>query len=236
MLFSNSDSNSYLIIICIVILVVTIGFIVYFFSSKQKVIRTLSKLPTKQIGTLKTNEFSRVSGKALNIKKPLIAPLSKRECVFYFIKIEQEKNDEDSSSWKTLVKEERIQEFFLENNGDIVIVKPSQNPKNYLSHLVIDKKTKSGTFNDPTPQFEALLLKYDIKSEGFFGFNKSLRYTEGIIEIGEKITVAGFPKWKELKDEQIEGYNYSKIMTINSSNQQKLVITDLPNIKSKKRI
>ena len=150
------------------------------------------------------------------------------------IKIEKKKSNGKNSYWDTLVKEEKIQEFFLEKNGDFAIVRPSQNPKNYISHLVVDKKANSGTFNDPTPEFNALLKQYNIDSEGFFGFNKSLRYSEAIIEIGEQITVAGIAKWKSLK-EPIEGYSYSKIAELESSDKQKLIITDLPNIKSKKR-
>lgn len=60
-----------------------------------------------------------------------------------------------------------------------------------------------------------------------FGFNKTLRYTEGIIEVGEEITVAGFVEWETLK-EPIEGYSYSKIATLKGSEKQKVIITDLP--------
>ena len=231
-LSSNSDSSTLIIIFIIIGLLIV--FLSYYFNTKQKVIRTLSKLPIKRISSLKTNEFSRINGKALHVKEPLIAPFSKRKCIFYTMKIEQKKSNGKSTYWRTLVKEEKVQEFFLEKNGDFVIVNPTQNPKNYKSHLVIDKKTNSGTFNDPTPEFEALLKHYNINSEGFFGLNKQLRYFEGIIEIGEQITVAGIAKWKSLK-EPIEGYNYSKIAELESSDKQKLIITDLPNIKSKKR-
>lgn len=234
MMLLSFNTNSFIVPIAVISVAVLIGFLIYFFNNKQKIIRTLSKLPIRQIGSLKTNEFSRITGKALHVKEPLIAPFSKRKCIFYSMKIEQKKSNGKSSHWRTLVKEEKIQEFFLEKNSDFVIVKPNQNPKNYLSHLVIDKKTQSGTFNDPTPEFKALLKHYNINSEGFFGFNKQLRYSEGIIEIGEQITVAGIAKWKSLK-EPIEGYSYSKIAALEASDKQKLIITDLPNIKSKER-
>ena len=229
--FNNSSLIIPIIIFSVIALIVILN---YFFNTKQKIIRQLSKLPRKQIGSLKTNEFSRVTGKALHVKEPLIAPFSKRKCIFYTIKIEQKKKNGKSSYWDTLVNEEKIQEFFLEKNSDFLIVKPTQNPKNYMSYLVVDKEISSGTFNDPTPKFEALLNHYNIKSEGFLGFNKQLRYSEGIIEIGEQITVAGIAKWKSLK-EPIEGYSYSKIAALEASDNQKLIITDLPNIKSKER-
>ena len=233
MIFLSSNSNATLIIVFIIIGILIV-FLAFYFNNKQKIIRILSRLPIRQIGSLKINEFSRVTGKALHVKEPLIAPFSKRKCIFYTIKIEQKKSNGKNKYWRTIVKEEKVQEFFLEKNGDFVIVKPKQNPKNYLSHLVVDKKTNSGTFNEPTPKFKALLKHYNINSESYFGFNKQLRYSEGIIEIGEQITVAGIAKWKSLK-EPIEGYSYSKIAELESSDKQKLIITDLPNIKSKKR-
>jgi len=227
-------SESLIIPIIFVSVIILIGVFSYYFSSKQKVIRALSNLPMKRIGSLKTNEFSKITGKALHIKAPLIAPYSKRKCVFYCITIEQKKKSGKHSKWKTLVKEEKVQEFFIEKDGDYVMVKPSQNPRNYLSYLVIDSKTSSGTFNDASLKFDKLLEHYNIKSTGFLGLNKQLRYVEGLIEIGEEITVAGIVKWKTLT-EKIEGFNYSKIVELESSDQQKLVITDVPNIPSKKR-
>lgn len=189
-------SDSFLLPILFISIVVLMIILSYYFSSKQKVIRRLSKLPMKRIGSLQTNEFSKISGKALQIKAPLIAPYSKRKCIFYTIKIEQKKKNGKSSTWRTLVKEEKVQDFFIEKGGDFVTVKPTQNPKNYTSHLVVDERTSSGTFNDSSLKFEKLLNQYNIKSTGVFGLNKQLRCKEGIIEVGEQITVAGIAKWK----------------------------------------
>ncbi len=193
------------------------------------IIRTLSKIPSKPTSSLRTNELSKVSGKALHVQEPLLAPYSQRKCVFYQICIQQRVSTGKSSRWKTLVKEERFQDFFIETSGDFVIVKPQEQPKNYICHLVKDTKQSSGTFNDPTPQFEALLRRYHINPETIFGFNKRLRYTEGIIEVGERITVAGIAKWKSLS-EPLPEYPYSKIATLESEGKQKLIITDLPEV------
>ncbi len=71
------------------------------------------------------------------------------------------------------------------------------------------------------------MRRYDIDPSTFFGFNKTLKYTEGIIEIGEQITVAGIAKWKSL-NEPLPDYPYSKIATLEATDKQKLIITDLP--------
>lgn len=216
----------FIIVICVFGLII---FFALYFSEKKVIIRTLAKIPTKPTSSLRTNELSKVCGKALHVKEPLLAPYSQRKCVFYQIIIEQRVSNGKSSRWKTLIKEERFQEFFIETKGDFVIVNPQDHPRNYICHLVKDSISSSRTFNDPTPKFDALLRRYHIKPETIFGFNKRLRYKEGVIEIGENITVAGIAKWKTL-NEPLPEYPYSKIATLESEDKQKLIITDLPDV------
>ena len=226
-------SEPIIIAVCFSIVGIII-FCIYYFSAKNVIPRTLAKIPNKPASSLKTNKLSKVSGKALHVKEPLIAPYSNRKCVFYQIIIEQKVSTGKSSHWKTLVKEERFQEFFIQTKSDFVIVKPQEHPKNYICHVVKDKDQSSGTFNDPTPQLQSVLNRYNIDSETFFGFNKRLRYKEGVIEIGEEITVAGIAKWKTLS-EPIPEYPYSKIATLESADKQKIIITDLLEARPKRR-
>ena len=224
-LASNFIENP--IAVIVVLGFVLLVFALYYFNTKQIILRKLSKTRQKAVASLKTNEFVKVHGKALHVEAPLLAPLSKRKCVFYTIKLEKKVSSGKSSYWKTIVEEEKMQDFFIEQNGSYVIVKPEPFPKNYKSYLVKDEKVSSGVFNDPTPEFKELLKAYNIDSEGFFGFNKTLRYEEGIIEVGEKITVAGIAKWKTL-NKPIPEYGYSKIVELISDKKEKLIITDHP--------
>lgn len=219
--------NNAFLIIGITLLVGTIIFLTYYFKRKTIILRRLKKLRHQPINSLKTNIYSKIEGVAININEPLIAPLSKRKCVFYKIKIEQEKGDHENSYWRTLKEEENIQDFFIEQNEKRLIILPTKVPKNYYDYLVTDKKTHSGTFNDPTPEFKALLNHFNIDSEGFFGFNKQLRYSEAIIEIGEPLVVAGFVKWMTLES-PIADYNYSRVATLVAKDNTKILITDSP--------
>ncbi|WP_456442143.1 hypothetical protein [Psychroserpens sp.] len=209
-------------------------FCTYYFSRKNVIIRTLAKIPHKPASSLKTNELYKVSGKALHVKDPLIAPYTNRKCVFYQIIIEQRVSSGKSSHWKTLIKEERFQDFFIQTKNDFVIIKPQEHPKNYICHLVKDKDQSSGAFNDPTPRLGRILESYNINPETFLGFNKKIRYKEGVIEIGETVTVAGIAKWKTLS-EPLPEYPYSKIATLESGEKQKIIITDLPEVRQKEQ-
>ncbi|WP_053990437.1 hypothetical protein [Mangrovimonas sp. TPBH4] len=219
--------TSFVPAIIALVIIAGIGLGSYYFSSKKVILRALAKIPHKTLGSIRTNDLVKISGKALHAKEPLKAPLSKRDCVFYSITIEQKKNSGKHSHWKTLVKDEQFHDFFVDHRGEMVMIKPSHSPKNYITYLVSDKNTSSGTFNDPSLEFEALLRRYNIESTNFFGFNKQLRYSEGIIEVGEHITVSGIAKWKSF-NEPIEGFPYSKILSLESEGKQKLIITDLP--------
>jgi hypothetical protein len=221
------SDNKLIVIVVILAVIAIIAFLSYYYSVKQIVLRRLSKTPHKSRSGFKPNEFLKVSGKALHVKEPLIAPMSRRKCIFYSIKIEKKVSNGKSSHWKTILKEEKIQEFFIDSNGELIIVRPKENPRNFVSYLVKDHKLSSGFLNDPTPDFESYLRQHNISSTNILGLNKSIRYHEGIVEVGEKITVAGIAKWKNLS-EPIPNYPYSRIAELESSEAQKLIITDLP--------
>lgn len=211
-----------------------IAFLINYFRPKTIILRRLKKLSFSKIGRLQNHKHAKVEGKALNIEKPLIAPLSKRRCVYYKIKIEKRVRSGKSSYWNTIVDEEIIQDFFVEQTNERLLIFPKKNPKNYYDYLVTDKTTNSGSFNDPTPEFKALLDRYNIETENFFGFNKQLRYNEAIIEIGERITIAGFVKWMELEN-PITDYNYSRVASLVSKDKTKILITDSPDALKPKR-
>ena len=218
------DASIIFIIIAFFLIVL---FLTYYFNPKKIIVRRLKNLPNQRIGSLKTKIYSKIEGKALNIKEPLIAPLSKRNCVFYKIKIEKKVSSGKKSHWETIVNEERIQDFFVEQLGERIVILPTKSPKNYYDYLVVDKKASSGTFNEPTREFKDLLDLYNIEVTNFFGFNKQLKYTEAIIEVGEHITVAGYVNWQKLEN-PVENYNYSSIATLIAKGKDKILITDTP--------
>ena len=209
-------------------------FLIYYFNPKTVILRRLKKLHFSKIGSLQSHKYAKIEGKALNIEAPLIAPLSKRKCVYYKMMIQKKVSSGKSSHWDTIVDEEVIQDFFVEQTGERLLIFPKKNPKNYYDYLVTDKTANSGSFNDPTPEFKALLDRYSIETEGFFGFNKQLRYYESIIEIGERITVAGFVKWVELEN-PIADYNYSRVASLVAKDKIKILITDSPDALRPKR-
>ncbi|WP_242203002.1 hypothetical protein [Aestuariivivens insulae] len=197
------------------------------FNRKNMVLRKLAKFKHKRVSQFRNDEPTKVTGKVLEVATPFIAPFSKRPCVAYIFEVKQKVSTGKSSHWKTLVKKEDIQDFFIEQKGELVMVKPSMRANNFYSYMVEDQSVKSGVFNSPTPEFKEVLNDLGVTSETWLGFNKTLKYTERIIEIGETITVGGIAKWKAVT-EPINGHNYSKIAALESGPNQKLIFTDYP--------
>jgi len=231
-----ANSSQYFFPILIVSVIIIVVFLAVYFNKKNVVMRKLSKFTPKRITQIRTNELTKISGKVVQVTEPFIAPYSKRKCVAYIFKVKQKVKSGKSSHWKTLVKKENIQNFFIEQNGELIMVKPSMENNNYISYIVEDKKVSSGIFNNPTPEFKKVLDDLGVNHENWLGFNRTLKYTERIIEIGETITVGGIAKWKQVKA-PIAGHNYSKVAALESNKEQKIIITDHPDaIKPVKRM
>ena len=187
-------------------------------------LREFKKSRKKPINRIQENEYAKIIGRAKHVNQPLEAPLSGRKCVYYQVIIEV-KGDK---SWRRIINDEKHQDFFIESNSEMAIVKMSLLQKSMKRFfLVKDYKEKSGFRNDATEKLERYLKLHNKKSTAFLGINKTVRYSEGVIELNEPITVKGVAQWKIL-NEPIEGYSYSKILTLIGTKKEKLLVTDEP--------
>ena len=211
-------------LIFIIAIIATVAILSYYFSKKQRVLRELKKSDAIPISRAKQGDYVKIIGKAIGGNQPLKAPLSGRSCLYYYVLVEK-KGDK---TWHTYIEEEDGQDFFLETGYERAIVKPKGIHFGFKRTLfVVDYKDKSGVFNDAKPHLEQFLKRYGKGSVNFIGLNKTLRYSEGIIEEGETIAVKGIAQWKTL-NEPIEGYSYSKLLTFTGDEKNKLIVTDLP--------
>ncbi|MCB0457639.1 MAG: hypothetical protein KDC91_07845 [Flavobacteriaceae bacterium] len=174
------------------------------------------------MASIQSGQYEKVIGKALFVKETMTAPLSGRTCVFYHVQVTQKRG----KSWDTIIDDKKIAPFFLDCNGEMILIKADGPPKSQVVILDQDHKASSGFMNDASMRLENYLKAFGKQSTSLFGLNKAIKYYEGIIEPNEKIVVKGVAQWKQL-NEPIEGYAYSKILTLSGSDTQKLYITDL---------
>lgn len=221
-LLARSSSEPYVIGIIITI-VIGVGLILFYFGTKQVIKRTLKKAPSKPIARIQDKEYAKIIEQAKHVKEPLIAPISDRRCIFYQILVQKKGG---KNSWHTVVKETKTQDFFIESRGEMAIVKVDQPASFRKIYLDKDHNRSTGFFDATDPKLEQFLKSRGHKSTNFLGFKRTMRYTEGIIGLNEKVAVMGIAKWKTLS-EPIKGFSYSKILTLSGSEKQKLLITDL---------
>lgn len=210
--------------VAFILIGVTIAGFSIFFNSKNVMVREFKKTRKKSINSIKENEYAKIIGTARHVNQPLVAPLSGRQCVYYHVVVEV-KGDK---SWRRIINDVKFQDFFIESNTEMAIIKSAFLKKETSKfYLVKDYKENSGFRNDAPEKLEAYLELHNKKSTGLLGINKTIRYTEGIIELNEKIGVKGVAKWRTLK-EPIEGYSYSRILTVEGTKKEKLLVTDEP--------
>jgi len=226
------DSGLFILFILGVLIFVILSQI---YSKKNRILRKLKEYSFKNIQQCKDFEYSKLKGNAFPMGEPLISPIGKRKCLYYKVEVLQKRSNGKTSHWHTLVDEEKSLDFILESNAQKALITTNIPKKDKRIHLIKDIE-HSSRFGKDAPKFlEDYLKSHGANSTGLLGFNKSIRYREGAIEVGEKITVMGIGIWKE-SDHKFARYS-SKSLVISGDAKNKLIITDDPKAqrKSKKK-
>lgn len=203
----------------------------FLFSKKAIVKRKLKNANYRKLSNFRENEIAKIVGHVEIIDEPLISPLAHRKCVHYHVLVEKHRSSGKSTNWYTLIEEEVSQKFLIREDGKYAYI----NSKNIKKYVVRDKKFSSGFGNDATQRLEAYLKSKGEKSEGFLGFNKSLRYFEGVLEENEKIAVFGKGNWKDASELGLPE-KYDRVLEINSEKDQPVYLSDDPDTTTKKEV
>lgn len=209
--------------IIIFAIVIAVFISVIFFSKKAIIKRKLKKSDLRKIRDFKDGELARIVGTVEFVDAPLLSPLSNRECSYYYVHIEQKVGSGKNSKWKTIIEEEISNKFLIREGDNYAFL----NDKRVKSYIVQDKSYSTGFFTDATENLENYLASKGYESEGSFGFNKTLRYKEGILEQGEKIAVFGKGEWKDAASLNLPE-TYGKILEITSSSEDAIYLSDDP--------
>ncbi|MEN8137293.1 MAG: hypothetical protein ABFR62_02565 [Bacteroidota bacterium] len=215
-----NDSN-FFIFIAIIFLVIFL--LKFFFSKKARIKRRLKNAVQKKISDFKNGETAKFTGNIEFVDQPLIAPLSNRECSYYYVHIEQKVSSGKNSYWKTIIEEEISNKFVIRDGEKCAFINDSK----LKSYIIQDKEYSSGFLNDANAILEKYLNKHGYESEGFLGLNKAIRYKEGILEKGEKIAVLGKGEWKDADQIDLPGH-YEKVLVINSTEKDHIYLSDDP--------
>jgi hypothetical protein len=211
-------------IIIIVIIIISVSFFLnYFFSNKAIIKRKLNKAAPRSIRSIRNGNIAKLIGSIEFVDEPLISPLSKRKCSYYYVHVEEKVSSGKSSHWETIIEETKSNKFVIKDRENYAFI----NDKKIKSYIVQDRNYSSGIFHDADESLKKYLLQYGIDSEGFLKINKSIRYKEGILEKGEKVAVLGLCKWQRA-DELGLPEHYKDVLTVSSPKDEYIYLSDDP--------
>jgi len=199
-------------------------FLQYYFSRKSVVKRKLKKAAGMKMSSFYSGDIAKVAGSVEIIGEPLIAPLSGRPCAYYYVLVEQLQSSGKSSHYSKLIEEEKSGTFLIRDGRYRAKINSDSQLKTYL---VQDKEYSSGLGNDATAALENFLNSNGEKSENFLGFNKTIRYKEGILEAGEMVAVTGRGEWKTAREAQLPE-TYGRILLFSSAENEPIYMSDDP--------
>jgi hypothetical protein len=164
----------------------TIAVVGGYFADAAVTQRALRKAPVVSIAGFPTGTVGRINGRVEPTGEWLISPLTKRPCVHYHLVVEERHRvgPNNIESWTDVIDEEDIRDFYVvDEGGKALVVTDSADVA-----VTKDGYNTSGMSGRDAPSWlEELLRERGLRSSGF----GPLRYTEGVIEPGESVTVMG---------------------------------------------
>lgn len=181
------------------VVVFAFGLASWYFSPDQVRLRELAGVDVTAIGDARDGDVVRITGvlRAARDRELLRAPLSGRRCAHFDVKVLERVSSGKRSDMVERFCETASQPFVIEDaSGRRAYVRTDR----FVCVITRDESQRSGTFQDATPEMEALLARHGHTSTGFLGFNKGFHYQEGVLEPGERVTVLGKARWEDDPD------------------------------------
>ncbi|MBL8951581.1 MAG: hypothetical protein JNK82_12440 [Myxococcaceae bacterium] len=168
-----------------VILLIALAFLWWGRSSMLKAKR-IEDTPTTPCRNVRDG-FVEVKGRVKGKTGLLTSPLAKVQCVYYRFHVEEQVRRGKNTYWETRIDDKQCCGLLIEDASQAHV------EVNLLAADLIlkpDAHAKSGFLKDATPELEATLSSYGHSSQGFL-FNRTLRYTETYLEVGDEMYVLG---------------------------------------------
>jgi len=195
----------------------------WYFSKKAIVKRKLKRATYRHFNEIRRGEVARLVGKVEFIDQPLKAPLSGRTCAYYHVLVEQRVSTGKSSHWKTIVEEEAASKFVLREGNSYAYIRSEK----IKSYVVDDIEYKSGLWDDASSELEHYLNNHQIESVNLLGFNKTIRYREGVLEQDEDVAVLGVGEWHNASDIGLPP-QLGRVLLIQSPKDDAVYLSDSP--------
>ena len=200
----NDSSNVPLLIAGFFLLfgMVAFGLCLFFFLRNRAKITSIESAQAVDVGDL-DDGYWKTSGRVVALEEPLVSPMTRTECVFFLFRVEELKTrtvstyDHQSRGRRTGTRTETYWETVVTDRQAITCAVKDKTGSARIE--LSDAETvfspsahsTSGTFQNCPERLQRTLSKrYGFATKGLI-FNKGLRYTETVIEEGDKLFVIG---------------------------------------------
>jgi len=186
---SSGFDPTIFIVIPVVFFVIVIGCICvrYYFNRTRRIRAALNDGSRVWMCNAATGNVVKIVGVVQPTNFPLIpSPIGGRPCAFYQVRVQEYRRNGRSHYWYNALTEEIGQDFFISDGTGMVRI-PFCLP-DLMAELSKGIHSRSGVFNNATPNCEALLNRHGQSSMGFI-FNRTLRFAEGSLAPGDTVAV-----------------------------------------------
>jgi hypothetical protein len=174
-----------------------VGLTARYLSQDQRTKRALRRVPRTTVRNAVEGQALKIVGRVRFLGQPLEAPLSGTPCAHYRVTVVQQQGRSPE-----IIREEQGSDFLLEDATGRARVHMA----GARIAVNMDNGSRSGTFTDANERQEALLARHGKSSHGWI-FNKSLTYSEGILQEGEEVAVFGKARWESDPDPGANGFS-----------------------------
>jgi hypothetical protein len=155
------------------------------FQRRQRIVQT----PTSPIAQAPGNGLVEIKGRIAPCEQGMLqTPFSGRYAVWCRITVQELRSSGRNTYWHTILTEVDQRHFLVDDgSGQLARIIPQG------ANVILDAQNvaSSGTFNDAAPHLDAFLMSRGLKSTGFFGFNKSMRYSEEVLGPNDPLYALG---------------------------------------------
>jgi hypothetical protein len=178
------------LVLLVIIVAIAIGM---YFSPEAQLRRSMKSVTVSTVAGAAEGTRVRIVGRVARRERVLAAPLSHRNCVAFRVLVETRRQSGKSSHWVRTIDEHEEVDFLLEDDTGRARVEV----RGGAFLIVLDHSESSGFMNDATHELESFLADRGHTSTSFLGLNKTMRYREGALELGEQIAVVGLAHWED---------------------------------------
>ncbi|MBN2459255.1 hypothetical protein JXB28_03135 [Candidatus Woesearchaeota archaeon] len=150
--------------------------------------RFIETTPTSKVRSLAMGRVE-ICGEVVPAEKQILkSPLTGKDCVYYYYKVEELRRSNKRSYWAVIDTMKADVKFFLKDDTGAVLVEPN----GASISIPADFNSQYSSFNAMPENIRTFLQSGNVKYKTLFGTTKTLRFTEFVIAPGDKLYILGY--------------------------------------------